>query len=158
MSKRSECKTSSTSLLRARTHTECDLKCQDTHTHAPYSPLPQAAPAPPPDPVIPLSPLRLITPCPPICHCCSAALHLFPPSARLPAGRRSVDVKVGGVVSNSPSDTGPLTFRCTLSTEGISPPPRLCLFSSFVTAAVHSGSGLAQEVEGGAVMTQGVRI
>lgn len=137
MSKRSECKTSSTSLLRARTHTECDLKCQDTHTHtrAPYSPLPQPAPAPPPDPVIPLSPLRLITPCPPICRS-SAALHLFPPSVRLPAGRLSVDVKVGGVVSNSPSDTGPLTFRCTLSTEGISPPPRLCLFSSSVTAAV----------------------
>lgn len=39
-------------------------------------------------------------------------------------------------MSNSPSDTGPLTFRCTLSTEGISPPPRSCLFSSSVTAAV----------------------
>lgn len=124
-----------------------------TETHAPYSPLPQPAPAPPPDPVIPLSPLRLITSCPPIC-CSSPALHLFPPLACLPAGRLSVDVKVGGLVSNSPSDTGPLTFRRTLSTEGISPPPRLCLFSLSVTAAVCSGgSGLAQEVEVGVALS-----
>lgn len=142
---------SSAGPLCAQTHAECDLKCQDTHTdtRAPYSPLPQPAPAPPPDPVIPLSPLRLITSCPPI-SCSSAALHLFPPSARLPAGRLSVDVKVGGLVSNSPSDTRPLTFRRTLSTEGISPPPRLCLFSSSVTAAVRSGgSGLASRCGGG---------
>lgn len=154
VSKRLECKTSPASPLRAQTHTECDLKCQNTHTdtHAPYSPLPQPAPAPPPDPVIPRSLLRLITPCPPTCRS-SAALHLFPPSAHLPAGRLSVDVKVGSLVSNSPSDTVPLTFRCTLSTEGISPPPRLCLFSSSVTAAVHSGGcGLAREVEVGVAL------
>lgn len=123
-----------------------------TDTHAPCSPLPQPAPAPPLDPVILLSPLRLITPCPPICRS-SAALHLFPPLACLPAGRLSVDVKVGGLVSNSPSDTVPLTFCCTLSTEGISPPSRLCLFSSSVTAAVHSGgSGLDREVEVGGAL------
>lgn len=49
------------------------------------------------------------------------------PSSRsrsLPAGRLSVDVKVGGVVSNSPSDTGLLTFHCTLRIEGF-----LCLLT-----------------------------
>lgn len=136
----------------ARTHTD---------THAPYSPLPQPAPAPPPDPVILLSPLRLITPCPPICRS-SAALHLFPPSACLPAGRLSVDVKVGGLVSNSPSDTAPLTFHCTLSTEGISPPPHLCLFSSSVTAACILGAPTwTEKWRWGllcAVMTQSVRL
>lgn len=57
-------------------------------------------------------------------------------------------------MSNSPSDTGALTFRRTLSAEGISPPPRFCLFSSSVTAAVRSGgSGLAREVEVGVALS-----
>lgn len=39
-------------------------------------------------------------------------------SRSLPAGRLSDDVKVGNMVSNSPSDTGLLTFHCTLRKEG----------------------------------------
>lgn len=48
-----------------------------THIHTSYSPLPQPASLPPPDPVIPPPP-RLITPSPPIC-CRAPALHLFSP-------------------------------------------------------------------------------
>lgn len=67
-------------------------------------------------------PFRLITPSPPICHS-SPALHLFSPLVSFslvfpPTGRLSVDVREGSVVSNSPSDTGLLTFRCTLRKEG----------------------------------------
>lgn len=94
-----------------------------THIHAPNSPLPQPASPPPPDPVIPSS-----SPQPPnslLPHHLSAAV-LQPSTCSLsslhscsfPAGRLSVDVKAGSVVSNSPSDTGLLTFHCTLRKEG----------------------------------------
>lgn len=156
-----EGKTSSTS---PPTHTHTAISNGRTHIHTPYSPLPQPATVPPPDPVIPSSPLRLITPSPPICHS-SPNLHLLSPLSRsrlLPAGRLSVDVKVGGVVSNSPSDTGFLTFHCTLR---ISLPPHRRRSSSAVTApGAFWGSSLALDWEGGsrgetsfAVMTQSVR-
>lgn len=90
-----------------------------THIHTSYSPLPQPASLPPPDPVIP----------PPTPTHYSLTTYLLPRSGpppvlssshshSLPAGQLSVDVKVGSVVSNSPSDTGLLTFCCTLRKEG----------------------------------------
>lgn len=107
--------------LPSRAHAHTGISNTGTHIHVPYSPLPQPASPPPPDPVISSSPLRLITPSPPICHS-SPALHLFFPlvslSLAFPTGRLSVDVKEGSVVSNSPSDTGLLTFHCTLRKEG----------------------------------------
>lgn len=149
----------------ARAHTVWFEMPGHTHTHAhtPYSPLPQPAPAPPPDPVIPFSP-------PPTHYSLSTYLPQLSgpppvPSPRsLPAGWLSVDVKVGGVVSNSPSDTRLLTFCCTLRIEGF-----LCLLAGVSShrpwrLPVHSGgSGLAQDREGGdggacAVMTQSVRL
>lgn len=55
-------------------------------------------------------------------------------SCSLPAGQLTVDVKVGSVVSNSPSDTGLLTFHCTLRKEGFLFPPQRRHSSSAVTA------------------------
>ena len=65
---------------RAQAHT--GISNAGTHIHAPHSPLPQPASPPPPDPVSPSSPLRHITPSPPICHS-SPALHLFSPLVSL---------------------------------------------------------------------------
>lgn len=58
----------------------------------------------------------------------------------LPAGRLSVEVEVGSVVSNSPGDTGLLTFCCTLRKEGFfSPLTNIAPHQSW-RLRVHSGA------------------
>lgn len=143
--------------LYTHTHTHTQQFQMPGHTYTlPYSPLPQPASAPPPDPVIPSSPLRLITPSPPICHC-SPDLHLLSPLSRsrsLPAGRLSVDVKVGGMVSNSPSDTGASEAPdLSLHLEDFSPSSAASLLigrdGSWCILGLQPGPGLGSRKQGG---------